>query len=413
MEVRQLAKIISDFSMLPAFVINTSRNTVEVLSSASVREDVFQVIDDELLCRIASKYGNLIAFRYVHYTELSLLFYKASDTHTIVFGPFYIRNRESDLLISAIEQAYSTSLSSQKKSLIVDSISVKDSFFSDAWKDVICAIEGLKDFDLNEIREEKRKEENSGFALEIATNRMILEDVSTGYGFEKKIRKAIMSGDKDKLHELLIPERTTEFTQIMNRNGFNIKYRFEGNREDSMRSAQIILNTIFRISAENAGLPPLYLHSISDSISKSIEQVQNEQEGLNVLEKMINYYCDAINRTGIGNRSYRVTRVQKYILTNLTGELPLDKLAEIADTSPQHLSRLFKKECGVTITQYIRTQRIHEAELLMKTSDAPILEIAESLGFSSQNYFCNVFKAETGMTPSQYKAKSELTRNTD
>lgn len=399
--------------MLPVFVVNTGRNSVEVLSTASVREDVFRLIDDKFLLKVSSQYNELTAFRYVHCTELSLLFFKASDTHTIVFGPFYIRSRESDLLISAIEKLYSTSLSSQKKTMIVDSIRVKDSFFSDSWKDVICAIQGLEPFELVEIREEKSEDSNEGVAIDIATNRMILEDVSTGYGFEKKIRKAIMNGDKDKLIELLMPEKTTELTQILNRNGFNIKHRFEGNKEDSLKSAQIILNTIFRISAENAGLPPIYLHSISDSISRSIEYVKDEKEGLSVLEKMINYYCDAINRTGIGNRSYRVTRVQKYILTNLTGDLPLEKLAEIADTSPQHLSRLFKKECGVTITQYIRTQRVHEAELLIKTTDSPILEIAESLGFSSQNYFCNVFKSETGMTPSQYKAKSELTRNVE
>ncbi len=413
MEIRQLAKVISDFSMLPAFVVNTNRNTVEMLSAASVREDVFRLIDDHLLCKIANRYNELTAFRYVHYTELSLLFYKASETHTLIFGPFYIRIRESDLLISALEKIYETNLSSQKKTLIVDSIRVKDSFFSDAWKDVICAIQGLESFELGEIREERSEDSTEGESVDIATSRMILEDVSTGYGFENKIRKAIMSGDKEKLQELLIPDKSTELTKVMNRNGFNIKHRFEGNKEESLKSAQIILNTIFRISAENAGLPPIYLHSISDSISRSIEHVKDEKDGFSVLDKMINYYCDAINRTGIGNRSYRVTRVQKYILTNLTTDLPLDKLAEIADTSPQHLSRLFKKECGVTITQYIRTQRIHEAELLIKTTDSPILEIAESLGFSSQNYFCNVFKSETGMTPSQYKAKSELTRNVE
>jgi len=232
-----------------------------------------------------------------------------------------------------------------------------------------------------------------------------------GYGFEKMIRKAVVDGDKEKLHELLLPSNENDMKQFMSRNGFSIRYRFEGNNEASFKNAQIILNTIFRISAENAGLPPLYLHSISDGISRAINQEKEEKDGFLVIEKMINSYCDAIKRTGIGNHSYRVTRVQKYILTNLTNELPLDKLAEKADTSPQHLSRLFKKECGVTITQYIRTQRIHEAEMLIKTTDSPILEIAESLGFSSQNYFCNVFKAETGMTPSQYKSRSELTRN--
>lgn len=126
---------------------------------------------------------------------------------------------------------------------------------------------------------------------------------------------------------------------------------------------------------------------------------------------MINSYCDAIKRVNIGSKSYRITRVQKYIISNLDSELKLEDLADVADTSPQHLSRLFRKECGTTITQYIRTQRINEAKWLLQTTDSPIVEISESLGFSSQNYFCNVFRKETGLTPSEYKAKSEITKN--
>jgi len=411
MEIRRLAKIISDFSMLPAFILNLERNTVEVLSVGSVREDVFSIINTRLLLSIAEQYKDIVAYRYVHSTELSLLFYNDAKGRTLVFGPFYVRSRESENLISAIEKYYSTSLSSQRKTIIVDSIRVKDSFFSDAWKDIVCAIQGIPSFELEEFRDRMIADGRENTISEIAASRMIVGDVSLGYGFEKKIRKAVVDGDKDKLLELLIPGRSIDLNKLMLGNTYNIKYRFEGNKDYSLKNAQIILNTIFRISAEDAGLPPLYLHSISDGISKAIEQEKDEKDAFNVLEKMINSYCDAINRTGIGNRSYRVTRVQKYILTNLTSDLPLEKLAEIADTSPQHLSRLFKKECGVTITQYIRTQRIHEAELLIRTTDEPILGIAESLGFSSQNYFCNVFKAETGMTPSQYKAKSELTRN--
>lgn len=227
-----------------------------------------------------------------------------------------------------------------------------------------------------------------------------------------RTRSAVQSwrGDKDKLYELLLPQKN--LSEYASEVGSNIKHRFEGNKYGSWKNAQIILNTIFRIAAENAGLPPVSLHSISDGIAKIIENGDTENDTV-ILEKMINSYCDAINRMGIKNRSYRVTRVQKYIISHLTEELPLDTLADVADTSPQHLSRLFRKECGVTITQYIRTQRINEAKWLLKTTDSPVVEIAEALGFSSQNYFCNVFRAETGMTPSQYKSKSELTRNAE
>ena len=71
--------------------------------------------------------------------------------------------------------------------------------------------------------------------------------------------------------------------------------------------------------------------------------------------------------------------------------------------SRRYLSTKFKKETGMTLSQYIQEQKIGKAKSLLKSTDRSILEIATYLGFSSQGYFQNVFKKLTGMTPKDYR----------
>lgn len=71
-----------------------------------------------------------------------------------------------------------------------------------------------------------------------------------------------------------------------------------------------------------------------------------------------------------------------------------------------YLSRLFKEEVGVTFSEYVLNYRIKHAKyLLTQNKDYSMLEIAESCGFNSQQYFSNVFKRIVGCSPNVYKNK--------
>ncbi|MDD7316663.1 MAG: AraC family transcriptional regulator, partial [Bacillales bacterium] len=68
-----------------------------------------------------------------------------------------------------------------------------------------------------------------------------------------------------------------------------------------------------------------------------------------------------------------------------------------------NLSRLFKKEMGITIGKYISSMRCVEAELLLRKSHYSIQEISAYVGYLDNNYFVKVFKKETGYLPSEYR----------
>ena len=55
-------------------------------------------------------------------------------------------------------------------------------------------------------------------------------------------------------------------------------------------------------------------------------------------------------------------------------------------------------------SDYLKSVRIKNAQLLLRDGSRSMSDIAELVGFANQNYFTKVFKKDTGMTPSQYRA---------
>lgn len=68
-----------------------------------------------------------------------------------------------------------------------------------------------------------------------------------------------------------------------------------------------------------------------------------------------------------------------------------------------YLSRLFKKEVGVSISTYIRDLKIESAKELLKYGEMSMIEIANHLSFSSQSHFIQQFRDATGVTPKKYR----------
>ncbi|MCD8337220.1 MAG: AraC family transcriptional regulator [Lachnospiraceae bacterium] len=103
-------------------------------------------------------------------------------------------------------------------------------------------------------------------------------------------------------------------------------------------------------------------------------------------------------------------QVQKYIAEHLTEELSREELAKMVYVSPDHLTRLFKKETGLPLNEYIISKRIQLAKQLLSETDLTIVEITEKAGFSYSSYFVKIFKKKTGMTPQQYRDENRKQR---
>jgi len=98
-----------------------------------------------------------------------------------------------------------------------------------------------------------------------------------------------------------------------------------------------------------------------------------------------------------------VRQALKYINEQYMDDLTVSQIAEHVHVHPSYLHRLFKTIKSVTINSYISEVRIQKAKQLLKETDFSVMDVSISVGINSQQYFANLFKKLTGMTPSQYK----------
>lgn len=105
--------------------------------------------------------------------------------------------------------------------------------------------------------------------------------------------------------------------------------------------------------------------------------------------------------------SPQVCRAIKYIESNLSLQLKISEIADNAFTATSTLTRNFKQETGMTIGQYIDESIMFQAEQMLLSGKASILEISERFGFCDQFYFARRFKEKYEMSPREYR-KSTL-----
>ncbi len=126
----------------------------------------------------------------------------------------------------------------------------------------------------------------------------------------------------------------------------------------------------------------------------------------NALVAMLQQACAAVEERGEQTYSPAVERVLELIRTQYAEHLSVNIIAEQVHYSPAHLSTLFKKETGLTLSEAILRTRLKVAMDLLSTTLEPVSLIASKAGYADVQYFSRVFKQFTGFTPLEYRRKA-------
>lgn len=106
-----------------------------------------------------------------------------------------------------------------------------------------------------------------------------------------------------------------------------------------------------------------------------------------------------------------IDRICRHIEDNLSEDLSLVRLAEIHYFNPSYLSRFFKQERGINLSEYIDNCRLRKAKELLRDPDLKVREVAVSVGYEAAHSFTRFFKKVTGMTPQEYRDSLSLSDN--
>lgn len=145
-------------------------------------------------------------------------------------------------------------------------------------------------------------------------------------------------------------------------------------------------------------------YNISDLFILKMDLLETVEEVKSLQAEMIEFYTREMAALDVKRVfSKPVTVCLDYIYNNLYKRITVADLASETGLTESYLSTLFKRETGVTVTDYILSKRIEAAKNMLKFSDFSFAEIASVLAFSSQSHFTRTFKNQTGYTPKKFR----------
>lgn len=163
--------------------------------------------------------------------------------------------------------------------------------------------------------------------------------------------------------------------------------------------AVVFLKHINRLNLTEKLAPHINLHLLTradlhESWGKAVQYL------LKLAETVFIIISDEKSEKASGTVQYIIQFIHK----NLQDDLTLYRLADLVHVNASYLSRLFKNEIGVNITDYIADVRIDRAKELLRDEKKRIVDISAEIGYTSHNSFARFFKNSTGMTPQEYRS---------
>lgn len=147
------------------------------------------------------------------------------------------------------------------------------------------------------------------------------------------------------------------------------------------------------------------VYNSSDYFINKVSNVRTMEQAYNLLNEITLASIELLKMKENGSYSKILARSIHYINQHLYSTLSLHDVSAYIGVTPQYLTTLFKQETGMPLYNYIQYKKIEEAKALIKYTSKSFTVIANALGYSSIAHFSNAFKANIGMTPSQYRRK--------
>lgn len=139
------------------------------------------------------------------------------------------------------------------------------------------------------------------------------------------------------------------------------------------------------------------------------QDMESDAVGLSLLLNLLTFlrteYNSGVRSPPLPNTP--ISRVIKYINLNISEQLTLDTIAKSNNISKFYLCKLFKKEQGISIMNFILNQRLMLVKNQLRVTSLSCSDIAMAIGFSNFSSFCQQFKKKEGMTPSEYRRKHQ------
>lgn len=137
----------------------------------------------------------------------------------------------------------------------------------------------------------------------------------------------------------------------------------------------------------------LYIKNLS---SYKLKELQGN------IKELCRMGCELIQKRHVEDTNQVVEQVIEHIRQNVASNMTVNDYAKLVYLSGSYFANLFKKVTGMTVVQFVTTERMEQAKMML-VEGKQVQEIAQALGYEDRPHFSELFKKHTGMTPSEFK----------
>lgn len=207
---------------------------------------------------------------------------------------------------------------------------------------------------------------------------------------ERKLLAAIREGDKAGAQEML--------NKLLGEIYFYSDFKL-----DLIKARMIELVTLLSREAIASGA------NISDMFSNNTNYIREIEKAVSIDEIstwlagiMHSFIHIVFDYSGV-KHSDIVFKVSSYVKENYNQKMTLDEIAKEVGMSSAYLSSVFKREMGISISNFINKTRVEHSKKMLKNTSMTLSFIASECCFETPSYFTKVFKDFVGVTPRQYR----------
>ncbi|OPA73408.1 hypothetical protein BVG16_28950 [Paenibacillus selenitireducens] len=213
------------------------------------------------------------------------------------------------------------------------------------------------------------------------------------YALEKKLVQAIQKPDLEEsislLNEINLLERANLSHKPLN----------------SLKNSLIASCTIFTRAIIGAGVDSESAFILSDHYINVIDESDTVAKTVKIEYMMLESFIRIVTTHKSYTYSPTINKVISYIKKNIEKKLSIEDVANTICLHPNYLSRLFKTEVGITVLEYIHSERIAAIKNFLVHTNMPLRDISDIFEFANPSYFTAYCHKHLGMTAREYRKR--------
>lgn len=163
----------------------------------------------------------------------------------------------------------------------------------------------------------------------------------------------------------------------------------------------VIEKIVTKMKSEYGYISKLFLYDNYDKIYKN--KYENNEQIIGDFKEIIEEFLNLFGNFKVGYKGGIIRQACQYVVKNIDNDVSLANVSNELNISKNYFCALFKSETGENFLTFVTRTKMERAKVLLKNDNMKVYEVCDYLGYNDTTYFTRIFKKYSNMTPYEYK----------